>query len=317
MLARQKLDGLVPGHDFSVRVRTQFAKAWWNKPLLSGDKTSAVGAKELSPALPRWVRWENEPESPGDDTVLTQTLKSCLDTKQCKSHALFRDLAGSLFKDRKRVAFLAMLAFMAAPLRAQTDVHALAAKVDQYYDHLHTLEARFTETYTGAGMSRTESGTLLLKKPGRMRWDYDQPRPKVFLTDGQMAWFYVPGERQARRTPVKQLDDLRSPLRYLLGKTKLEKELEGLSRAPDQKPAIAGDVVLRGVPKGMRERVAQTLLEVAPDGVITRIVVEELDGTTTEFRFLQQKENVEIPDAQFRFVPPPGVEIVAGTELME
>ncbi len=123
---------------------------------------------------------------------------------------------------------------------AQTDVHALAAKVDQRYDHMHTLQAQFTETYSGAGMTRTESGTLLLKKPGQMRWDYDQPRPKLFLTDGHTAWFYVPGERQARRTPVKQLDDLRSPLRYLLGKTKLEKELDGLSLAPDQKPVNRG-----------------------------------------------------------------------------
>jgi len=197
------------------------------------------------------------------------------------------------------------------------DVHSLAAKVDARYDKLRTLEANFTQTYTGAGVTRAESGTLLLKKPGRMRWDYEQPRPKLFLADGQMAWFYVPGERQARRTPVKQLDDLRSPLRYLLGKTKLEKELEGLSLAPDQKPVNPGDVVLRGIPRGMHDRVAQTLLEVSPDGLITRIVVEELDGSTTEFRFLQQRENVEIPDQQFRFVPPPGVEIVAGTELLE
>ena len=203
------------------------------------------------------------------------------------------------------------------PLHAQTDVHALAAKVDQRYDHLRSLEARFTEAYTGAGVSRTESGTLLLKKPGRMRWDYDQPRSKMFLTDGQTAWFYVPGERQARRTPIKQIDDLRSPLRYLLGKTKLEKELEGLSLASDQKPALAEDLVLRGVPKGMRDRVEQALLEISPDGLITRIVVEEIDGSTTEFRFLQQKENVEIPDAQFHFVLPPGVEIVAGTEMLE
>jgi len=214
-------------------------------------------------------------------------------------------------------AIVAVLSFMAAPLFAQTDVHALAAKIDQHYDHLRTLQAQFIETYTGAGVSRTERGTLLLKKPGRMRWDYDQPRPKMFLTDGQTAWFYVPGEQQARRTPVKQLDDLRSPLRYLLGKTKLEKELEGLAFAPDQKPSTPGDLVLRGVPKGMQERVSQTLLEVSPDGLITRIVVEELDGSTTEFRFLQQKENVEIADAQFHFVPPPGVEIVAGTELTE
>ena len=198
------------------------------------------------------------------------------------------------------------------PLAAQTDVHALAAKVDQHYDHIHTLEAQFNETYKGAGLTRTESGTLLLKKPGRMRWDYDQPRPKLFVTDGGNAWFYVPGEQQARRTPVKQLEDYRSPLRYLLGKTKLEKELEGLSLASDVQPLNAGDVVLRGVPKGMQERVSQTLLEVTPEGLITRIVVEELDGSVTEFRFLQQKENVEIPDQKFHFVPPAGVEVVTG-----
>jgi outer membrane lipoprotein carrier protein len=210
-----------------------------------------------------------------------------------------------------------LLLVCSVSLAAQTDVHALASKVDQRYDHIRTLEAQFTETYKGAGMSRTESGTLLLKKPGRMRWDYDSPRPKLFLTDGNAAWFYVPGERQARRTPVKQLEDLRSPLRYLLGKTKLERELDGLSVAADVKPLNSGDVVLRGVPKGMRERVEQTLLEVTPDGLISRIVVEELDGSVTEFRFLQQRENVEIADQQFHFAPPPGVEVVAGTEFME
>ncbi len=206
---------------------------------------------------------------------------------------------------------------MAASLPAQTNVHALADKVDQRYNAMHTLQAEFVETYTGAGMSRTESGTLVLKKPGQMRWDYDQPHSKLFVTDGHTAWFYVPGERQARRTSIKQLDDLRSPLRYLLGKTKLEKELDGLSLASDQKPMNAGDLVLRGVPKGMRDRVEQTLVEVAPDGLIVRIVVEELDGSQTEFRFHQQKENVQVPDQQFHFVPPPGVEVVAGTEFME
>jgi len=215
-----------------------------------------------------------------------------------------------------RLFTIILISLTALELPAQ-DVHAIAAKVDQRYDHLHTLEASFSETYSGAGMTRTESGTLLLKKPGMMRWDYDQPHPKLFITDGKTAWFYVPGERQARRTPVKDLDDLRSPLRYLLGKTKLEKELEGLSLAPDQKPVEAGDVVLRGVPKGMRDRVSQTLLEIAPDGLIVRIVVDEMDGSMTEFRFHQQKENVKIADQQFSFVPPAGVEIVAGSEMME
>jgi outer membrane lipoprotein carrier protein len=204
-----------------------------------------------------------------------------------------------------------------AHLSAQPDVHAIADKVDQRYNHLQTLEAQFSETYSGAGMTRAESGTLTLKKPGRMRWDYEQPRPKMFLTDGTTAWFYVPGERQVRRAPVKQLDDLRSPLRYLLGKTKLEKEFVSLSVAADAKPLNPGNIVLGGVPKGMQDRVTQTLLEVTPDGLITRITVEELDGSVTEFRFLQQKENVQVADQRFRFTPPAGVEVVQGTELTE
>src|SRR3974390_1115515 len=158
----------------------------------------------------------------------------------------------------------------------QTDVHAIADKVDQRYNHMQPLQAEFADTYSGAGMKRTESGTLELKKPGRMRWDYMEPRPKMFVTDGATAWFYVPGERQARGAPVKQIEDLRSPLRYLLGKTKLEKELDGLSLAPDIKPFNPEDVVLRGIPKGMGGRVGQTLLEVTADGLISRIVVEEL-----------------------------------------
>src|SRR5215471_16224313 len=134
--------------------------------------------------------------------------------------------------DTKRLIAVIALLVVALPLRAQ-DVHAIADKVDDRYNHLQTLKADFTETYSGGGLTRTENGTLLLKKPGRMRWDYLQPRPKLFITDGKTAWFYVPGEHQARRAPVKQIDDLRSPLRYLLGKTKLDKELDKLSIAAD------------------------------------------------------------------------------------
>jgi outer membrane lipoprotein carrier protein len=217
-----------------------------------------------------------------------------------------------------RFSPIVMAILLAATLMAaEADVHTVADKVDHRYNHMQTLEAQFAESYSGAGMTRKESGTLLLKKPGRMRWDYDEPRPKMFLTDGSTAWFYVPGEKRVRRTPVKQIEDLRSPLRYLLGKSKLEKEFVGLAIVTDAKPVNAGDIVLRGEPKGMQERVSQTLLEVTPDGMITRIVVEGTDGSVTEFRFLQQKENVQIEDARFKFVPPPGVEVVEGTELVE
>jgi outer membrane lipoprotein carrier protein len=198
------------------------------------------------------------------------------------------------------------------PESQSPNVHAIAQAVDDHYNHLRSLEAEFTEIYRGNGMERSESGTLWLKKPRKMRWEYRSPREKLFVSDGQDAWFYIPGERQARREPFNKLEDLRSPLSFLLGKTKLEKELKGLSLAPDVSPFEAGDVVLRGVPKGMQDRISQVLLEVTPDHLLSRIVLEQVDGSVTEYRFTAQKENVTISDDRFRFRPPAGVETIEG-----
>ena len=195
---------------------------------------------------------------------------------------------------------------------ATPDLHAIAQAVDEHYNHLRSLQAEFTETYKGAGMDRSESGTLWLKKPGKMRWEYRSPRDKLFLSDGKDAWFYVPGDKQVRKTPVKKLEDLRSPLAFLLGRTKLEKELQGLGFAPDVAPLDSGNYILRGVPRGMADRITQILLEVTVDNRIRRIQIDDVDGSTTEYRFSQPKEDVAMADGLFRFAPPPGVETIEG-----
>ncbi len=191
----------------------------------------------------------------------------------------------------------------------------LASKVDKHYNNLRSMRAQFTETYNGAGTSRTESGTLWLKQPGKMRWEYAEPRKKLFVSDGKTAWFYVPGEQQARKAPVSKIDDIRSPLRFLLGKTKLLKEFHELGFAPNIKPVIPGDLVMRGSPKGMEDRISLVILEVSPEGRIDRIMLEEIDGALTEFRFTNEVENLQVADNLFKFEPPPGVEIVTGQEL--
>jgi len=210
-----------------------------------------------------------------------------------------------------------LLIWVASVGAGAEDVHSIAQAVDEHYNHLHTLQAEFTEEYRGAGMERTEAGTVWLakggaKKPGKMRWEYRSPREKLFVSDGKDAWFYVPGDRQARKTQAQKLDDVRSPLAFLLGKSKLEKELQGLSLAPDVTPMAAGDVVLRGVPQALAERVSEILLEVTPEHRIVRIVIDEVDGSATEYRFSDQKEDLSIPESRFQFVPPVGTETVEG-----
>ncbi len=202
-----------------------------------------------------------------------------------------------------------LLALFVPALPAQTEVRALAEKADTYYNHLQSLQAHFTESYRGGGLERQESGTLLLKRPGKMRWEYTKPKDKLFVTNGKQAWFYVPGERQARLTRLKDAGDLRSPLAYLLGKTRLEKQFDALSLAPDLRPEQPGNVMLRGVPRFLPQ-VSLVLFEIAPQGRIARLVVEQEDGATVEYRFSQAEENVAIADSQFRFSPPSGVEVI-------
>ena len=194
----------------------------------------------------------------------------------------------------------------AAPAFAQ-DVTALAGKVDAHYNHLKSLETQYSEHYAGMGIDRTERGTLLLKKPGRMRWAYATPAGKLFVLDGKFAWFYTPGDAQVQRVPAKQLDDLRSPLRFLLGHTQLQKELGGLTMS-----AAGTNFVLSGVPKGMEQRVKSLALTVTGSGTIMGMRLEETDGAVTEFAFSGMKENVPVKDSDFVFTPPAGVPVVDG-----
>lgn len=208
-------------------------------------------------------------------------------------------------------ACLLLLPLAAVGIRAQ-DIHQVARAVDDHYNRLRTLQTDFTEIYRGNGLERQESGTLWLKKPRKMRWEYRSPKEKLFVSDGQEVWFYLPAERQLRKTEFKKLDDLRSPLAFLLGKTKLENELEGLSKVVDQAPVATGNVLLRGVPKTMKDRISDVVLEITPSNQIARIVLTEVDGATTEFRFSSPVENQAVSDSRFHFTPPPGVETVEG-----
>jgi len=215
----------------------------------------------------------------------------------------------SRFPKLRRGAALLLAALSPAcilPQQKPASAHELAARVDRHYDQLHSLKAAFIESYAGMGAVRTESGELLLSKPGKMRWNYTSPPGKVFLLDGKYAWFYTPGDAQVQRIPAKELDDLRSPLRFLLGHTNLEKEMNGLSLTPGPNGAL----VLSGVPKGQENRVSKISLTVTATGVITGMDVEEVDGATTRFTFSGEQPNVAISPKTFQFTPPAGAQVV-------
>jgi outer membrane lipoprotein carrier protein len=209
---------------------------------------------------------------------------------------------------------LLLLALTSSALAQSPSAAELARKVDAHYNHLQSLQARFTERYQGMGLDRSESGTLTLRKPGRMRWAYDSPDAKatpsgkLFILDGKYAISYTPGDAQASRTPAKQLDDLRSPLRFLLGHTELAKELDGLTVTM----VTNNTFTLSGTPKGMRQTVHNIGLTVDANGQIQSMRIEQADGSTTSFTFSEIHENVPTRETDFSFTPPAGVTIIDG-----
>jgi outer membrane lipoprotein carrier protein len=210
---------------------------------------------------------------------------------------------------RRKAGFASLLLFAAClpAISQQVTLSAndLAKRVDDHYNHLQSLKASFTEQYDGLGMRRSESGVMMLRKPGRMRWEYSSTKGKLFVLDGKYAWFYAPGDTQVQRIAASQLDDLRSPLRFLLGHTRIESELQGLTLANNP----AGGYVLSGQPKGQK-RIAKLSVNVTAAGTITGIVIEEMDGAQTRFDFTGEEPNAVIPESAFHFIPPAGVPVV-------
>jgi len=210
-------------------------------------------------------------------------------------------------------AFLPGLALCAAAsAQSGSSAAAVAARVDRHYNALHSLEVHFVQNYDGMGMHRHEAGVLLLRKPGKMRWTYTDPDGKLFILDGHDGYFYSPGDTEAQKVPEKQLDDLRSPLQFLLGHTELEKELKGLTVTD----AGSGLFVLAGVPKGLEQRVASLKITATSDGTIRAMTIEETDGVTNAFAFSGEADNVPAPGSAFVFLPPPGVHVVTGMSPM-
>jgi outer membrane lipoprotein carrier protein len=198
----------------------------------------------------------------------------------------------------------------AAGLQAQSSLTAaeLASRVDHHYNALHSLSVQFVQHYDGMGMHRRESGVLLLRKPGRMRWSYTDPDGQLFILDGKNAYFYTPGQNEAQTMPEKQLDDLRSPLRFLLGHTDLQKELGNLQMTPNGN----GQYTLSGVPKGMEQRISALKIAANAEGTILQMTIVETDGVTNSFEFSGELANAPAPSSAFVFTPPPGVHIVSG-----
>lgn len=175
------------------------------------------------------------------------------------------------------------------------------------YNKLSSLSADFTQIYTGS-QTRRESGRLLLKKPGKMRWDYTTPETKLFISDGKTLYEYVPAEKYASKSSIRDSGDMRAPFAFLLGRGNLRRDFKKIEFAKEA-PARAGNKVLRMTPKRAAD-FRELLVEIEPSSLqIARLTLIEGGGSRSDFLFSNLQENPPVSAAQFVFKAPPGVEI--------
>lgn len=202
-------------------------------------------------------------------------------------------------------AFLGALALLPA-LGVPNDLDNLLKKIEARYNRTQSLKLDFSETYAGSGRpAQMESGVLYLRKPGRMRWEYSSPAGKLFLSDGKDVFQYSPTDAQATKSRLKESEDMRAPLAFLLGKLDFAKEFKSFQASPGPDGTwIAAE------PKSGNLAYSEVRFLAGPDGAIHQVRITGQEGSKLDFVFSNEQLNAPVSPAMFTFRAPAGVQVV-------
>jgi outer membrane lipoprotein carrier protein len=209
------------------------------------------------------------------------------------------------------ITLLVLFICCASAAPVQSELNQLISVLQNRYLRLESFTAEFSQIYVAPGEPvRRERGRLLLKKPGRMRWDYTAPEVKLYIADGKQVYEYVPAERLATRTKITETNDLRAPFLFLLGKGNLRRDFKTIEFAHEA-PVYSGNRVLRLVPKRSQDLFRELFIELTPDRQqLVRLSFVDTNGARTDFLLGSIRENVPVEDSLFVFNPPKGTQIV-------
>jgi len=183
---------------------------------------------------------------------------------------------------------------------AGQDVSKILKGVEDRYNDTKTLQVNFTETLTGRGGRHVpQAGTLYLRKPGQMRWEYTAPPGDLFVSDGKFTSDYIAKSNSFTQQKLKEGDDMRGPLAFLLGKLDFDRDF-GQYRTGDADGAITA------IPKSDKLEYSEVTLVPGPDFSIKKLSIKGQDGSVIRYAFDGEIRNPPLSDSLFKFIKPPG-----------
>ena len=199
---------------------------------------------------------------------------------------------------------------------------ALVERIEAYHQSLSHFEARFEQRFSPRifGRDRVETGRLTVKRPARMRWDYESPEPKVFVSDGSNTWFHVPADQQVvvgtfgntGEGAEAEAGGL-NPLELLTGDATILDHFDALLSSEPPAPGLRAISLVPRQPNGEITSLALTVD--VESGRIQGIESEDLEGNRTTFRFTDFQFGATPEDSLFTFTIPPGTDVVTATDL--
>jgi outer membrane lipoprotein carrier protein len=196
-----------------------------------------------------------------------------------------------------------------------TTAPELAAAVQRKYDSIKDFSTDFVHTYEGGVLRKTitERGRLLVKKPGKMRWDYSAPETKQFVSDGVKMYSYIPEDKQVIVAQVPADDEAPTPTLFLAGKGNVQRDFTpSIVDAPPGMPG--GSRALKLIPKAKQRDYDWLVLVLDPASLAIRgLLTTDAQGGKSSFSFTNLKENIGLADKEFAFKIPRGVDVVSAS----
>lgn len=202
--------------------------------------------------------------------------------------------------------FITLTLLLAQAPPATETLTAILKRIEDRYNHTRTLKSEFQQIMQVAqGRQVSESGILYLRKPGQMRWEYASPPGKLFLSDGKQIHYVTPIAKRVEVSAMKESDDLRAPLAFLLGKMDFQRDFQRFEYSMYGK-----SWKIKATPKSPKSMFEFVEFLATPDGTLSLVSIAGKDGSTMSYRFQNEQRNLPLPANLFQFRAPEGFEIV-------